>query len=108
MLIRADSSLQFARISNSVIITTTVITALFFLFVVGAGLRAQKAKPVTGLEGFLGESGITLETLDPNGTVQVHGEIWSAESLKGRIEKGARVRITEMKSFKLYVEPYNS
>jgi membrane-bound serine protease (ClpP class) len=108
MLIRDDSSLQFARISNSVIITTTIVTALFFLFVIGAGLRAQKAKSVTGLEGFLGETGITLETLDPRGTVQVHGEIWSAESLKGKIEKGERVRITEMKSFKLYVEPYNS
>jgi membrane-bound serine protease (ClpP class) len=105
MLIRDDSSLQFARISSTVIIATTVVTALFFLFIVGAGLRAQKAKPVTGLEGFFGETGITLETLDPRGTVQVHGEIWSAESVKGKIEKGARVRITDMKSFKLFVEP---
>lgn len=105
MLIRDDSSLEFVRISRSVIITTTAVTALFFLFVVGAGLRAQRAKPVTGLEGFLGEKGITLEALDPDGMVQVHGEIWRAESVKGRIEKGEKVNIITMKSFKLYVEP---
>ncbi len=105
MLIRNDSSLEFVRISRSVIISTTLVTALFFLFVIGAGIKAQRRKPVTGLEGFLKEPGITLEPLDPDGTVQVHGEIWQAESVKGRIEKGEKIQIVAMKSFKLYVEP---
>lgn len=108
MLIRGDSTLEFARISWSVIIATTGITALFFVFIIGAGLRAQRRKSVTGLEGFLRETGITLETLDPNGTVQVHGEIWQAESLSGRIEKGQKITITDMKNFKLYVEPFKT
>ena len=108
MLIRDDSTLEFARISWSVIIATTGISALFFLFIIGAGLRAQRAKPVTGLEGFLQETGIALETLDPNGNVQVHGEIWQAESIGGRIEKGQKIRITDMKNFKLYVEPFKT
>jgi membrane-bound serine protease (ClpP class) len=107
MLIRG-STLEFARISWSVIIATTGISALFFVFIIGAGLRAQRGKSVTGLEGFLQETGITLETLDPNGSVLVHGEIWQAESIRGRIEKGQKISITEMKNFKLYVEPFRT
>ena len=105
MLIREDSSFEFLRISRSVIIIFTALTTLFFLFVVGAGITAQKAKPVTGIEGFIGETGITLETLDPIGTVRVHGEIWRAESVSGRIEMGEKIYVKSMKNFKVYVEP---
>lgn len=105
MLIRSDSSLEFVRISRSVIIASTAVTALFFLFIVGLGLKAQRAKPVTGIEGFAGEVGETLEVLDPTGTVRVHGEIWQAESLSGKIERGKKIRVSTMKNFKLYVEP---
>jgi membrane-bound serine protease (ClpP class) len=105
MLIRPDSSLEFIRISRSVIIACTTVTALFFLFVIGAGIRAQRAKPVTGIEGFMGETGETLEPLDPLGNVRVHGEIWQAESVSGRIEAGEKILITAMKNLKLFVTP---
>ncbi|HEX6181561.1 MAG TPA: nodulation protein NfeD, partial [Chitinophagaceae bacterium] len=104
MLIRDDPSFEFARISLSVIISTTVVSAIFFVFIIGMGLRAQRKKPVTGLDGFLREIGTALEPLDPEGTVQVHGEIWQAESTGPRIEKGEKIRITAIKNFKLYVE----
>jgi membrane-bound serine protease (ClpP class) len=105
MLIRTDPNFEFFRISRTVIFTTTAITALFFLFVVGAGLKAQKAKPVTGMEGFIGDIGKTLETLDPVGTVRVQGEIWQAESISGKIDAGESIRVISMKNFKLFVEP---
>lgn len=57
MLIREDASFEWIRISRSVILSVTVVSALFFLFVIGAGLRAQKARPVTGPEGLIGETG---------------------------------------------------
>ncbi|MCW3106208.1 MAG: hypothetical protein JWQ09_714, partial [Segetibacter sp.] len=85
MLIRTNSTLEFASISRSVIITTTIITALFFLFVIGMGLRAQRAKPVTGIEGMIGEIGETLSLLNLSGKVHVHGEVWNAESVSGII-----------------------
>lgn len=105
MLIRDDSSFEFVRISRSVILSFTIVSALFFLFVVGAGIKAQRTKPVTGLEGFIGATGVTLEALDPSGTVRVQGEIWQAESLSGRIEAGEKVSVRSMKNFKVYVEP---
>ncbi len=105
MLIRDDSAFPLLKISTTVIVSTTVVTALFFLFVVGAGIRAQRAKPVTGLEGFIGETGVVLEPLDPLGNVRVHGEIWQAQSNTGRIEAGEKIRVLSMQNFRLTVEP---
>jgi membrane-bound serine protease (ClpP class) len=104
MLVRTTSSLEFARISYSVIIASAIVTSLFFLFVVGAGLKAQRAKPVTGVEGLMGEIGESLVTLDHAGTVRVHGEVWNAESISGTISAGKKVRVTGIKDLKLYVE----
>jgi membrane-bound serine protease (ClpP class) len=105
MLIQSNSSLEFVKISRSVIIATVVISSLFFLFIIGLGLKAQRAKPVTGIEGLAGENGETMEHLDPFGFVRVHGEMWKAESVSGKIEKGTKVRIVRIENLKLFVEP---
>lgn len=108
MLIRSDSSFDFIRVSLSVIISSVAVTAFFFLFVIGLGIKAQRARPVTGLEGMIGEVGESLETLDPVGRVHVHGETWNAESLKEAINKGEKVRVTGVKNMRLYVESFNT
>jgi membrane-bound serine protease (ClpP class) len=105
MLLKPDSGFEFIQISRTVIIGTTLISALFFLFVIGLGIRAQRAKPTTGMEGFIGETGIALDTLAPTGSVRVHGEIWQAESGSGVIEQGEKVQVISMKNFKLLVAP---
>ena len=105
MLIRSGSSLEFLRISRGLIIGATAVTAAFFLFIVGAGLRVQKRKIETGSEAMVGVTGEVIETLDPEGMIMVQGEIWKAVSLFGEIKKGGRVRIKEIKGLTLYVEP---
>jgi membrane-bound serine protease (ClpP class) len=42
MLIRSGSSLEMVRISRTVIFTATAVSALFFLFVIGFGIKAQR------------------------------------------------------------------
>lgn len=108
MLIRSDSSLEFVKISRGVIISATVITALFFLFVIGIGLKAQRRKVVTGIEGLVGITGVSLEELNPFGTVRVQGETWNAESVEGTIAKGEKIIVKKMKNLKLFVEKLNS
>jgi membrane-bound serine protease (ClpP class) len=103
MLIREDAS-GIGRISWSVIISSTIVTALFFLSVIGLGIRAQRVKPVIGAEAFIGETGVSLGTLEPNGTVLVHGEIWQAVCHSGSLEKGAKIRVVGRQGFTLYVE----
>ena len=104
MLIKSNSSLEMVNISRGVIIGATIASALFFLFIVGFGMRAQKRKVVTGIEGLVGEIGEAASTLSPAGTVLLQGEIWNAESVGGAIDKGEKVRIKEVKNLKLFVE----
>ena len=105
MLIKSGSSLEMVKISRTVIFAATAVSALFFLFIIGFGIKAQRLKVVTGIEGLIGDTGEVMDLLDPAGTVKVQGEIWNAESLSGMIGKGEKVRIKEMKNLKLYVEP---
>ena len=104
MLIHTSSNLEFAKISRGIIISVTAVTALFFLFVIGLGLRAQRLKVVTGIDGLIGATGESLNELAPAGTVRVQGEVWNAESVSGNINAGEKVKVTAMRNLKLYVE----
>lgn len=108
MLIKTSSALEFARISWGVIISTAAVSALFFFVLIALAIKGQKAKPVSGIEGMVGETGETLARLEPTGMVRVHGELWKAESVSGSIEEGKQVRVKSIKDLKLYVEPLNN
>ena len=75
-----SSPFELVSISLSVIITTVVVAAVFFIWIVGLGLRAQQRKPATGLEAMIGETGSVIADFSPGsvGKVGVHGEIWKA------------------------------
>lgn len=100
LLVGGDASM--ARISYSVIGTMVVTTVIFFVFVLGAAFRAQRRKPVTGMEGLIGERGTALTDLEPSGRVFVHGEYWEAESPE-RIERGAAVVVDRVDGMRLRV-----
>jgi membrane-bound serine protease (ClpP class) len=104
MLIRPVSGLDIFRISRTVIIGSVGLATCFFLFVIGKGLRAQGQKPVTGIEGLVGQTGVALDTLDPAGMVQVHGELWKALSVRGRVNQGQRISVKDIKDLTLYVD----
>ena len=78
MLIRPGSGLEVMRISRTLIISTVAITSGFFLFVIGMGIKAQRSKPVTGIEAMEGETAVAFDELNPSGRVRIHGEIWNA------------------------------
>lgn len=105
MLIRSDAALESVRISRSVIIAAVAVSSLFFLFVLGLGVRALRAKPVTGVEAMTGEIGESLEALDPGGTVRVHGEIWRAITTGAAIARGEKIRVVGIRDLTLLVEP---
>ena len=52
----------------------------------------------------VGEIGIALTNLKPNGEVKVHGEIWHAECVEGEVSKGAKIIVTGMVNLKLIVK----
>jgi membrane-bound serine protease (ClpP class) len=103
-LLLTERQAPFLRISLTLILTTAALTAAFFAFAVGAGLRAQKRKVQTGREGLVGAVGIARSELAPEGTVFVQGELWSAESADGPIPAGGRVRVTRVDGLRLRVK----
>ena len=104
MLIRSESALEFIEISWTVIITSVAITSLFFLGVIGLGLKVQTRKATTGSEGLIGETGEAISALNPSGLVRVHGEIWNARTKKEKLSKGDRVRVVEVQNLMVIVE----
>ncbi|MCX6135249.1 MAG: nodulation protein NfeD [Ignavibacteriales bacterium] len=104
MLIRSDSALEFVQISWSVILTCAALTLVFFMFVVGFGLRALQSKPTTGMEALLGLFGEAITPLNPHGRVRVRGEIWNALSVSGEIPANSKVRIVGFENLTLRVQ----
>jgi membrane-bound serine protease (ClpP class) len=93
----------FLRISVTLVVTVTALTAAFFLFAVGAGIRAQRRRVQTGREALIGAVGIARSALAPQGTVFVLGELWKAESAGGAIPAGQPVRVTGIDGLRLNV-----
>jgi membrane-bound serine protease (ClpP class) len=104
MLIQTD--IPFLQISWKVIAGAAVTTTLFFVFAIGLAYKAFRRQPTTGKEGLVSEEGIAITDLDPEGSVEVHGEIWTARS-DVRIEKGQRLIVEQVdkQHLKLKVKP---
>jgi len=102
-LFRSSPVDNFVSLSHTVIFSVTTTTALFFLFLITMGLRAQRAKPVSGANALIGQTAITLSALNPFGQVSVVGEIWRAMSLSDTINANEKVIIKEIKELTLYV-----
>lgn len=94
---------EFGRLSIPLVVALGVGTALFFLFIVAKGLRAQRARPATGVEGLLGSTGVARGDLTPEGFVFVHGERWRAIAEDGEVKQGTPVQIVGIDGFRLKV-----
>lgn len=101
-----DSPMEFMEISLSVIITASVVTILFFLVVIGLGLKAQFRKGASGSDAMLGESGIAITAIAPGqkGKVKTHGEIWTAEADE-EITPGQEVEVISSQYLTIKVKP---
>jgi membrane-bound serine protease (ClpP class) len=99
---RADPAF---RLSLVYIIPATLVTAAFFIFVVGAGLRAQLLPVRVGREILLGKTIPALARIDAaSGRVFVEGEYWNAVS-EVPIEPGHPVEIVAINGLTLTVKP---
>jgi membrane-bound serine protease (ClpP class) len=93
------------RLSLLYIIPATLVTAAFFIFVVGAGLRAQFLPVRVGRETLMGQTVPALARIDAaSGKVFVEGEYWNAVS-EGPIEPGHPVEIVAVNGLTLKVKP---
>ncbi len=88
-----NSPIPELRISWSTIFFMAFLMAGFFLFIIGLAVKAQKRKPLTGMEGMIGKIGRVSLPLRPEGTILVQGEYWRARAENPPVKKGAKVRV---------------
>jgi membrane-bound serine protease (ClpP class) len=93
------------RLSLGVIVPATVVTALFFVAIVGAGLRAQLLPVRAGRETLLGRVVPAQARIDTGGGwVLVEGEHWQAVS-DTPVEKDQPAEIIGIEGLTLKVKP---
>jgi membrane-bound serine protease (ClpP class) len=94
------------RVSLAVILGATLATVLFFLFVIGKAIGAQRRRVATGSTAMVGEIGEAMTRIDREGQVRVHGEIWEAVSSEA-IGEGSDVEVVAVRGLKLEVRTKN-
>lgn len=104
-LLLTEHQAPFLRVSLELAVFVALLTGAFFLFAVGAGIRAQRARARMGSESLVGTEGIARTALSPDGTVYVAGEMWTAIAESGRIPEGERVRVVSVDGLRLRVRP---
>lgn len=105
LLLLFDRTDPLFRLSLRFIVPATLVTAGFFLFIAGAGLRAQRLPVKSGRETLMGKTVKALTDISPQGgKVFVEGEYWNALS-DTPIEQGRDVVIVALNGLTLKVEP---
>src|SRR5438876_2593635 len=92
------------RLSLGYIIPATLVTAAFFVFVIGKGLRAQLLPIKAGAETLIGKTVTALTAIDSHGgRTFVEGEYWNAVS-DTPVEKDEAVEIAAVQGLTLKVK----
>ncbi len=92
-------------VSLPALIAAAGVGALFSVVVVRTAMRVAGRAPITGAQRLNGASGTSRSSLNPNGTVNVAGQVWSARLRSGRLEAGRPIRVLGRKGLVLDVEP---
>lgn len=97
-----DSDDPALQISRAILYPTLGMTVILSLGIVVLATRTRSLKKLGGMEGMIGETGLVKETLNPNGIVLVHGELWDAEATT-QIDEGETVRVDLVEGLKIKV-----
>jgi len=65
---------------------------------------SMRAKPKTGVEAMIGKETLVIEDIDPEGRIEIAGEIWAATARGKRIIAGKAVKILKANGLVLVVE----
>ena len=93
------------RLSLQYIIPGVILTAVFFVMIIGSGLRAQRLPVKVGRETMIGKTVNALTPIDlTGGKIFLEGEYWNATS-DIPVEKGQLVQISAVKGLTVQVQP---
>ena len=108
-IILMDTDLPAYQISKPVIAGVAAVSVGMMVFVLGAAVRARRAKSASGKESMLGGRAEVVEDFQGKGRVLAFGEVWQAAGDPAVVfEKDSRVTITEFDGLTVRVEANQS
>jgi len=102
MLFKSTPSIS-VHLPISLIISVTLAVSAFFIFAMAMAVRTIRKKVTTGKEGIIGEIGIAVSNIDPEGQVKIHGEYWKARSDEP-IKKNEKIIVIEVERLELIIK----
>src|SRR3954449_11072777 len=103
-LLLIDGPIPEMRVKLATALAGSIPIGFITVFLMTLVLRTRKSPVVTGQEGMVGEIGVARTTIEGEGKVFVHGELWNAIA-KAPIAEGARVRVKSVSGLHVTVEP---
>lgn len=95
-------------VSPILILLTVGISLLYHQYLLLPVLEKVKSQPVFSPENTLiGAHGRVVSTIDPVGTVNVQGELWTAQSDEV-LPRGTEIVVVDRDGLQIYVEPIKS
>jgi membrane-bound serine protease (ClpP class) len=109
VLFNSPGTPRSLQVSPVFVVSVSILTAITFFIMISFAIRAQSLPVSTGqakLESLVGMTGIVRSDLAPHGTVQINGELWSADPVQDGepLPKGARVQVVQVDGFRIRVE----
>ena len=83
-----------------------VLTLAFLLLLLRIAAQSQKQpQQFRGQRRIVGQEGVALTALDPEGVVRVGGEEWSARTMGAAVEEGEQIWVYDVEGLALLVGP---
>ena len=103
-LLLVDAPIPEMRVHLLTALAVSIPLGSITVFLMSIALKARANKVVTGVQGLIGEIGLTQSALSPQGKVFIHGELWDAVS-SANLPAGQPVVVRQVKGLQLSVDP---
>jgi membrane-bound serine protease (ClpP class) len=103
-LLLVDAPIPEMRVHLLTALAVSIPLGVITVFLMSIALKARANKVVTGVQGLIGEIGLTQSALSPQGKVFIHGELWDAIS-SANLPAGEPVVVRQVKGLQLSVDP---
>jgi len=105
VLFNTPATPSFQHVSVPLVVGVSAVSGAVFFTIMMIAVRAQRTPIRTGEESMSGRMGIARTDLAPNGSVQVGGELWSAELEEdsASLPAGTRVVVVRVDGLRVIV-----
>jgi len=102
-----DTGVPGYGVSIPLIATFALLSAAFFMLILGMVIKARQRPVVSGMEQLIGGVGEVLEDFDSHGWIRIHGERWEVQT-STPLKHGQKARVTALNGLVLTVKPYSN